>query len=61
MFMHNYVKLAPGEKEEELVQKIMKQARRDPYRVHSGFMKARRQLRLSQPLLKPAGSRGNTP
>jgi hypothetical protein len=30
-FMHNYVKPAPGEKEEERVQKMMKQARRDPF------------------------------
>jgi enterochelin esterase-like enzyme len=30
-FMHNYVKPAPGEKEEERVQKMMNQARRDPF------------------------------
>src|SRR5215471_18690452 len=30
-FMHNYVKPAPGEKEEERSQKMIKQARRDPF------------------------------
>jgi enterochelin esterase-like enzyme len=58
MFMHNYVKPTPGEKEEERIQKMMKQARRDPFNPAAfppGSVAAIAELPAAppQPWLKP--------
>jgi enterochelin esterase-like enzyme len=58
MFMHNYVKPTPGEKEEERIQKMMKQARRDPFNSAAfppGSVAAIAELPAAppQPWLKP--------
>lgn len=57
-FMHNYVNLAPGEKVEELPQKVMQQARRDPFNPAAfppGSIAAIAELPAAppQPWLKP--------